>query len=282
MSVLKYWDAVSSSWKPVGLAPVTELIGAKSRYVPNTNPDITATAWAPLPTNPCVVTLDAPLPVGTPVLITFHAWLVCTTTVAGDVRAAIQCSGGAVLAAGSPVGHTLYNLAGGVTTRQGGMALVVTITDDTVPLTVEMYAQQAGRAAANQRAVNYPGISVVPLQPPVIGAGGEVDTGWVDVPVRSGFAWQSGTPAQVRRIGKVVHSRWGFSNTGIAAVNTAYVVADIPAGFRPAQSVYFRAGTQQGSISAGMVVNPNGTVEVRSGPTLGNYYLFPNTTWLVD
>lgn len=162
MSVLKFWNG--TAWVPVGTPEVPKIAQAKGRYVPNTNPDITATSWAPLPTNPCVVTLDEPLPIGTPVLITFHAWLVALNA-SGDVRAAIQCSGGATLAAGDPVGHTLYKIwnTNFTTTEQTGMSLMVTITDDTQPLRVEMFAQQAGRAAANQRAVNYPGITVVPL-----------------------------------------------------------------------------------------------------------------------
>jgi hypothetical protein len=138
---------------------------ARSHLPGNPNPDITATSWAPLPTTRCFVTLGGPLPVGTRVLVTFHAWLIATTT-AGDVRAAIQCSGGATLAAGSPVGHTLYKLGSAASpwlgTEQGGMSQLVTITDDTQPLTVELFAQQAGRAAANQRAVNYPGLVVSP------------------------------------------------------------------------------------------------------------------------
>jgi hypothetical protein len=59
----------------------------------------------------------------------------------------------------------LYKLfaSGGPTIEQGSISQVVTITDATQPLTVQIKAQQSGRAAANQRAVNYPGLSVIPL-----------------------------------------------------------------------------------------------------------------------
>lgn len=162
MPTLKFWDG--SKWVPVvGSPPPTPIAKAKTVQSTQTNPDITATAWAALP-NPVVVTLDAPLPVGTPVLITLNAWLNCGG-VAGDIRAAIECSGGASLAAGSPVGHTLYMIfaSGQAITRQASISLLVTITDDTKPLTVQVKAQQSGRNAANQRSVNYVGLNVIPL-----------------------------------------------------------------------------------------------------------------------
>jgi hypothetical protein len=142
---------------------INRIAKAKSLYSTQTNTDITATAWAALP-NPVVVTLDAPLPIGTPVLIECHAWLLAGS-VAGDVRAAIETSGGASLAAGSPVGHTLYKAfaTSSAPTEQASISLIVTITDDTQPLTVQIKAQQSGRAAAGQRGVSYAGLSVIPL-----------------------------------------------------------------------------------------------------------------------
>lgn len=113
-----------------------------------------------------------------------------------------------------------------------------------------------------------------------------IDSGWVGVPLRSGFAPQGANGPMVRKIGKVVYLRWGIASTGIATASTAYTVADVPAGYRPvAGSEYFMCvGGSVGSTAGGgrWEVATDGTMKLTSPSTLGNYYLAPaGTCWLL-
>ena len=106
------------------------------------------------------------------------------------------------------------------------------------------------------------------------------DTGWVNVPLRSGISSQGLTPFQVRRIGSVVYPRWGFSGTGISA-SSSIDVADIPAGFRPPLTTYLAvAGHSAASMAMGSIGN-TGVVNLRTAPTAASYYIFA-IPWRID
>jgi len=116
--------------------------------------EISATAWLQFWSTLTV----PPQPVGTELIVTVQAWLVAQT-VAGDVRASLVATGGAVKAAGVPIGHTLYKLQGGPSTEQGSITHRLTVTDASVPTVLSLWAQQAGRNGPGQRQINFPGIT---------------------------------------------------------------------------------------------------------------------------
>lgn len=106
------------------------------------------------------------------------------------------------------------------------------------------------------------------------------DSGWVDVAISSGFAQQGTQTPQVRKIGKVVYMRWGWSNTGLTA-NSAFAVGTIPDGYRPPFDHHWPiAGSSAATLGAG-VVNSAGVVTIKTGATVAAYYLF-NVSWVVD
>ncbi len=106
------------------------------------------------------------------------------------------------------------------------------------------------------------------------------DTGWVNVPLRSGFANLSGEPLQVRRRTGVVRLRGGISNAGIGASST-HIVGDLPAGFAPPITVGGAAGTGIGTQIASVIVTSSGQVQVRTSAAVSTFY-YPDLTWLQD
>ena len=108
------------------------------------------------------------------------------------------------------------------------------------------------------------------------------DTGWVNVPLRAGFAAQGGILPQVRRVGKRVDWRWGISNTGLTTADTTYAFADIPVGYRPtAISAYGYAAANTSAAGGRIDVSPAGVVTLRTGVVLGNYYV-ASLSWYID
>lgn len=85
------------------------------------------------------------------------------------------------------------------------------------------------------------------------------DSGWITLPLRSGFSGSPGEVPQYRRVGKLVTIRGRLSGT-IPAGNTA--VADVPAGFIPSMlNMWARA--ENSSTNAGRLwVSPSGAVNV--------------------
>jgi hypothetical protein len=111
------------------------------------------------------------------------------------------------------------------------------------------------------------------------------DWGYANVPVRSGFAWQSATPMRVRRIGKQVSAFWGISSSGVVADGVARIVADIPSDYRPVSTGYFNWIGTNPAVNARGIIYSSGTVEivVPVGTTVSAYYLLPlGLSWLVD
>lgn len=107
------------------------------------------------------------------------------------------------------------------------------------------------------------------------------DTGWVDITLRPGFAWQNGNPAQVRRIGSVVYARWGWASTNMLP-SESNIVGDLPAGFYPAESVYVMSSSSNAESPGVAVFGTSGDIQIRTGQTLGTYYLVSGVTWTIN
>lgn len=113
----------------------------------------------------------------------------------------------------------------------------------------------------------------------------EADSGWVDIPVASGFAAMAGVEKpQVRKIGKRVSVRGGWTSTGMSASGTHTVAAigAIPVGYRPPINDVGGAGSSTGSAAAVGFVGSDGSIQLRLTSTLGGYYKLDGRTWLVD
>lgn len=107
------------------------------------------------------------------------------------------------------------------------------------------------------------------------------DTGWIDIPLRSGFSPQPSFAPRGRRIGSVVYLSGGISGTGISA-RTAYTVADIPVALRPARAVYTMGGGSSADSSPLIVVNTGGALEMRTNVQTPAYCLMDGLSYLVD
>lgn len=105
----------------------------------------------------------------------------------------------------------------------------------------------------------------------------ETDSGWVNVTVAGAYT-ANGTPV-VRKIGKGVRANAGITNAGLA-INTVYTaVMTIPAGYRPDRAMYQWAGVSTGAQTGNFVINTDGTVDLRTGATLSNYYRLDPCSW---
>lgn len=99
------------------------------------------------------------------------------------------------------------------------------------------------------------------------------DYGWVNITVNSGFAAQGTQPPQLRRVGPFVHAHWGWSNTGLA-INNTYTVGTIPVGYRPiVDTEPIAAVSSSGAAVGHFFVTTGGDVQLRTGATLGAYYM---------
>lgn len=107
------------------------------------------------------------------------------------------------------------------------------------------------------------------------------DTGWVNVTIASGYAAQSGFTPQVRKIGKVVYFRGGWSNTGMTAgVNEA--VGTVPSGYRPSLTYYDLMVSNTVALSgARFAVTSAGGITIGVPATVGTYFLAFGS-WLTD
>lgn len=109
---------------------------------------------------------------------------------------------------------------------------------------------------------------------------GGQDTGWVDIPIASGFTMQGTEKPQVRMINGVVYSRGGWSSTGIAINTNVDPVGTMPVGFRPTQNVIWRAGTLSGAAVSEIFIASTGNVSIRSGG-ISTYHML-GASWLTS
>lgn len=100
----------------------------------------------------------------------------------------------------------------------------------------------------------------------------DTDTGWVNVTTSAGFTVQD--QPRVRLKAGIVYFVGGWSNAGMA-INGTYSVGTIPAGYRPTitTAVIIYAGAATGATGGVMRLQSDGTIQVRTGATLGAYYI---------
>ncbi len=109
-----------------------------------------------------------------------------------------------------------------------------------------------------------------------------LDTGWINLPLRSGYVAHNGRTPQIRRKNGVTYMRGGFTTTsGTFTTATYQYAADLPSGFTaPTQNAYFVAflGTQ-GTTG---VVSVEGTT-VRLTPSQANIqYIYLNNVVYIE
>jgi hypothetical protein len=113
-----------------------------------------------------------------------------------------------------------------------------------------------------------------------------LDSGWVDVTIAPGFVAQAGAEKpQVRKIGKTVYMRGGWqggAGSGITAAGGSYYIGTVPAGFRPPAPVVAPCGSSSAAAIAGLHVQTDGQVQIRTAATIGAYYKADGRTWTID
>lgn len=107
------------------------------------------------------------------------------------------------------------------------------------------------------------------------------DTGWVNCTRLPGIGQQSSLEPQVRRKNGVVYFQWGHSSAGINP-STETPVFTIPPGFRPVVTKYFRIAGNSEANGGTAILNTSGEVRIRTGPTVGNYYIYDACHYLLD
>ena len=107
------------------------------------------------------------------------------------------------------------------------------------------------------------------------------DTGWIDAAVKSGFAANQGNTPQVRRTGNQVRMRRGVNNTGLSA-SGSFDILTFPAAYAPSESKYIPIAGSSAASTGMAIVNPNGSVTIRTSATLSPYYLLDALSWMID
>jgi hypothetical protein len=112
----------------------------------------------------------------------------------------------------------------------------------------------------------------------------EFDTGWITVTIRTGFAAVAGVEAlAVRQRGKLIKMRGGIANTGVAAANTSYTVADVPGAIpAPPIPLNYPVGSSAGAAVATLLLGTDRSIILRTSGTLGTYYKFDAVNWFID
>ena len=81
-------------------------------------------------------------------------------------------------------------------------------------------------------------------------SGGEVDTGWVDVPMSANWQDLSGNDVQVRAIGNSVRVRGRAERTTSDLTGASSTIATLPVGYRPSR-VMVQTGLTNGELVTG-------------------------------
>jgi hypothetical protein len=114
-------------------------------------------------------------------------------------------------------------------------------------------------------------------------AGAFTDSGWVAI-TNSGTIRTGYTP-QVRKIGKLVIARGGWTTSGQTA-NTTAAVGTIPSGYRPSTgqaTMEMQPGmSSAGSLGKILVTNSTGVVSTVVGGTPPGYMVLDGMSWTTD
>lgn len=106
---------------------------------------------------------------------------------------------------------------------------------------------------------------------------------WLDCTEIYPYKFQSGTPARVRREGMRWYLSWGFSTTnanGVAmAANSSYLVGKVPDDARPGAYKYFQIPGSGAKDSGMCVIRSSGEIEIRTGATVGGYFILDSVHW---
>ena len=101
------------------------------------------------------------------------------------------------------------------------------------------------------------------------------DTGWFDVPLRTGYV-SVGEVVRYRRIGRQVFMRGRVAreNGTVFAANSQQAVGDVPAGFRPNPLIAFAIAGSDGTNSGGRFwIDVSGQINVQARATPTNISL---------
>src|SRR5699024_1885772 len=107
------------------------------------------------------------------------------------------------------------------------------------------------------------------------------DSGWQDVEVLPGYQAQPSQSPQVRRLGNSICFRGGISNLGIGP-NAVHRVMKIPAGYRGDRWQYGLGVSSSVDATYALVVEGDGTVQVKTGNKVGAYYLLNSLTYAAN
>ena len=109
----------------------------------------------------------------------------------------------------------------------------------------------------------------------------ETDTGWKNLGALASGYTANGTP-QVRRIGKTVRALNGVQATGLTA-STVYAgiwpAGSIPADCRPDRQQYQLCTTSSGNVNGLVVINTDGSIDLRTGSVMSSYFRLDGCTW---
>lgn len=112
------------------------------------------------------------------------------------------------------------------------------------------------------------------------------DSGWVNVPIATGFQAYPGRTPKVRRIGKQVEFRGSYQATGGGAITggsgTTHNLGNMPAGFGPADFLGFTvmAGSNATSGSTRGWIDAGGGIRV--GPNVATPYVSFAITYFIE
>lgn len=111
-------------------------------------------------------------------------------------------------------------------------------------------------------------------------AGDFTDSGWVNITVTAPTAAHTQAP-QVRKIGRLVVARGGWSSTGLTA-NTGTAAGAIPTGYRPSSTLEVAPGMSSAGSTGKASIATTGVVTLAPGGTVPGFFRLDGVTWTVD
>lgn len=109
----------------------------------------------------------------------------------------------------------------------------------------------------------------------------EGDTGWQTIATSGGFAPHATYPPRVRRIGKMLFFRGGWTGTGMSPSGT-FSVGTLPVGFYPIDLIIATPGTAITSDHNTVRIQADGIIQILTNTVLSSYYFISGLSGTID
>jgi hypothetical protein len=109
----------------------------------------------------------------------------------------------------------------------------------------------------------------------------EGDTGWVTITTNGGFGAHATYPPKVRRIGKILLFKGGWTSAGLSSGGT-FSVGTLPVGYYPTELIIATPGTAITSDHNTVRIQSDGIIQILTNTVLSSYYFISGLSGTID